>query len=146
MCISEFLFSLYWFQTMAPRFRKNLWMKKYRGRLNSEPQKSKEHSEQKNKTKTMIVNEEKPQEEEEKIRQRARAHQDRKKERVGSEVKNLETEFPFGSFKCSQSFGKAVSEVKKVQPRSPSKNAVVVRKLALDFVGAGLFKMVKLQG
>lgn len=86
----------------------------------------------------MIVNEEKLQEERKKVRERVRVYWQRKKEQVGSEVKDLETELPFGSFKCPQCFGKAVCKVKKLLSSSPSKKAVVVRKLVSDIVGTDL--------
>lgn len=50
---------------------------------------------------------------------------------------------PIGSYRCLQSFGKAVRKLKKNLPGSPLKKEAVVRKLATEILGCDLDKCQK---
>lgn len=46
-----------------------------------------------------------------------------------------------GSYKCLQTFGKAIRRVSKNLPNSPGKKVAVVKKLALEVLGCDLDKI-----
>lgn len=68
------------------------------------------------------------------VLERVRKHRKKLKSNSCSTSPNIS---PIGSYKCRQSFGKAVNRLKKNLPDSPSKTSAIVKKLALD-VGLSL--------
>lgn len=75
------------------------------------------------------------------VLERVRKHRKKLKTNSCSTSANISH---IGSYKCRQSFGKAVNRLKKNLPDSPSKTSAIVKKLALD-VGLSLKEGNKVQ-
>lgn len=67
-----------------------------------------------------------------KSKERMRLSRERRK---AEKTKNVESISPIGSYKCSQTFGKAINRLKKSLPQSPQKKVAVVKKLVADILG-----------
>ena len=127
---------------MAPTAPKTNRMAKYRGKLKSNPVKWKQHLEKERerdkirrlKAKDKVGKNKKLLEESrKKIRKRVRLHRERKKQGIVSNRDDCTSNI--GSYKCVQSFGRAVNKTKQSLPKSPSKKLAVLRKLADEVVG-----------
>lgn len=127
---------------MAPVDKKIL-MKAYRERLKADKDKYQQHltkERERDKQRRELnkikegENEELLAEKRKNVLERVRKHRKKLKSNSCSTSANIS---PIGSYKCRQSFGKAVNRLKKNLPDSPSKTSAIVKKLALD-VGLSL--------
>lgn len=69
-------------------------------------------------------------EQRERIRRRVKKCREKKKKAQLSPISQVS---PIGSYKCKQSFGKAINKLKKILPNSPSKKTAAIKKIAVDF-------------
>lgn len=69
-----------------------------------------------------------------KIRERVKIHRQNKKFGKGKFSGLVDS--PIGTYKCCQTFGKAVNKVKRSLPNSPNKTAAVLKNIVVDVIGS----------
>lgn len=82
----------------------------------------------------------------EKVRARVKLCRERKKLAASTSSFTSKQDSPIGTYKCVQSFGKAVNKVKRTLPESPHKKSAVLQRIVTDIIGpegTNLFNVFK---
>lgn len=134
---------------MAPA---NERMKKSREKKKKDPDKWEAHLEKERqrdkkrrlkKKAALLTNQKEAVRNRDKIRERVRACRARKKlVTLNSINTNAQQHSPIGTYKCVQTFGKAVNKVKRLLPESPHKKRAVLKKIVADVIGPEIGKLL----
>ncbi|XP_046677936.1 uncharacterized protein LOC124365879 [Homalodisca vitripennis] len=121
-----------------PPIDKKILMRAYRDQLKADKDKYQQHlsNERQRDKERRQLNKRKEKDDEKlllerrkRVLERVRNHRNKLKLNSAASINDTSL---IGSYKCRQSFGKAINRLKKNLPNSPSKKSAVVKKLVLD--------------